>query len=71
VLPHVPESPPVSADPIDEVRKENEANGLQIDPTTLKPLWSGEKLNLRWAIDVLHPKSNAGPPAEPPAAAAG
>jgi 5-methylcytosine-specific restriction endonuclease McrA len=73
VLPHVPESPPVSADPIDEVRKENEANGLQIDPQTLKPLWSGETFDLGWVIDVLHPKANrpAEPPADPPAAAAG
>jgi hypothetical protein len=60
-----------------EVQKTNEANRLEIDPTTLKPLWSGEPFNLGWAIDVLHPKANpladprADEPEGPPAAAAG
>ena len=73
VLPHVPAAPAVPADPIGEVQKENAANGLQIDPRTLKPLWSGETFDLGWAIDVLHPKANppAEPPADPPAATTG
>ena len=52
-------------DPVGEVQKENAANGLQIDPQTLKPLWSGEPFDPGWAIDVLHPGANPGPPAAP------
>ena len=58
MLPHVPEAPAVPADPVGEVLKENAANGLQIDPQTLKPLWSGETFDPGWAIDVLHPRAN-------------
>jgi hypothetical protein len=42
VLPHVPAASMVPDDPIGEVQNTNAAKGLHIDPTTLKPLWSGE-----------------------------
>jgi hypothetical protein len=58
VLPHVPAAPAVPGDPVGEVQKESTANGLQIDPHTLKPLWSGETFDPGWAIDVLHPRAN-------------
>jgi hypothetical protein len=37
------------------VRARNEAEGIHIDANTSKPGWLGERLDLCWAIDVLHP----------------
>jgi hypothetical protein len=42
----------------------NRANGLAIDAWTACPEWYGEKLDLPWAISVLHPAAN---PPSPPA----
>jgi len=41
----------------------NRANGLAIDGWTACPVWYGERLDLPWAIGVLHPVAN--PPAPP------
>jgi hypothetical protein len=47
--------PTVPSDPIATIRTRNEANGVHIDARTSKPDWLGERLDLGYAIDVLHP----------------
>ena len=37
------------------LRAEHAAQGLQLTAKTTCPLWLGERLDLVWAIDVLHP----------------
>jgi 5-methylcytosine-specific restriction endonuclease McrA len=55
LLPHVPPPDPVPADPVDALRGGNDARGLTIDARTSRPGWLGERLDLGYAIDVLHP----------------
>ena len=50
-----PALPPVPADPIGTLRARNEADGIHIDAETSKPGWLGERLDVGYAIDVLHP----------------
>jgi hypothetical protein len=54
-LPEVPPSPAVPADPGGALRERHAAWGLRIDARTNLPRWLGERLNVGWAIDVLHP----------------
>jgi hypothetical protein len=58
VLPGVPPSPEVPDDVVGVIRRRNEANGLHLHPDTAKPRWCGERLDLGYAIDVLHPRAN-------------
>jgi hypothetical protein len=58
VLPDVPPSPEIPDDAIGVIRRRNEANGLHLHADTAKPGWCGERLNLGYAIDVLHPRAN-------------
>jgi len=37
------------------LRALNEADGIHIDAETSKPGWLGERLDVGYAIDVLHP----------------
>jgi hypothetical protein len=55
LLPKVPPSPQVPDDPSGALRAQNDAQGLQLTPRSLKPRWLGERLDLGWAISVLHP----------------
>jgi len=55
VLPAVPPSAVVSPDPVAALRAENEAHRLQLHARTTCPGWLGERLDVGWAIDVLHP----------------
>jgi uncharacterized protein DUF222/HNH endonuclease len=55
LLPDVPRPPEVPADPGAVLRAQNEANGLTLHARTAMPLWLGERLNVGYAIDVLHP----------------
>jgi hypothetical protein len=55
-LPDVPPSPPVAREPVQALRATNEATGLRLHPRTAIPGWQGERLDVGWAIDVLHPK---------------
>jgi hypothetical protein len=57
----VPPSPAVPPDPIDALVWANRGRGVTIGPETAIPLWAGERLDLGWAISVLHPAAN--PPA--------
>jgi hypothetical protein len=55
LLPEVPPPPPVPADPVRVLRERNEATGLRLDAHTTTPGWLGERLDVGYAIDVLHP----------------
>src|SRR6266480_2881346 len=54
-LPEVPRPPEVPDDPVTLLRARHEAQGLSIDARTSTPGWLGERLDVGWAIDVLHP----------------
>jgi hypothetical protein len=48
--------PPVMhGDPATLLRERNDAAGVVLDAQTSKPGWLGERLNVGYAIDVLHP----------------
>jgi hypothetical protein len=57
VLPNLPAPPSVPDDPARALRAVNDAHGIQLTPRSLKPLWYGERLDLGYAIDVLHPRA--------------
>jgi hypothetical protein len=54
-LPDVPPPTPVPADPVGSLRDGHAAHGLAITSRTSCPQWLGERLDLGWALDVLHP----------------
>jgi Domain of unknown function (DUF222)/HNH endonuclease len=57
VLPDAPPPPIVPADPAEALRATNVEHGLHIDAQTARVAWLGERLNVGWAIDVLHPRA--------------
>jgi hypothetical protein len=60
----IPDGPPpaaVSANPSDTVRAQNDARGVHIDPHTATPGWQGERLDVVYAISVLHPRAISSP----------
>ncbi|HET9490927.1 MAG TPA: DUF222 domain-containing protein [Methylomirabilota bacterium] len=62
LLPEVPPPAAVPTDPAHALRSHHAAQGLNIHPRTSGPGWLGERLDVRWAIDVLHPRANGSPP---------
>jgi len=54
-LPEVPPPAAVPADPITALRACHASQGLRINARTGCAGWLGERLNVGWAIDVLHP----------------
>jgi hypothetical protein len=54
-LPDVPDSPELPWAPMDMLRDMNIARGLSLNSQTITPGWLGERLDVGWAIDVLHP----------------
>jgi hypothetical protein len=56
-LPVVPAPTLVSDDPLETLRAQNEAAGLQLDAETTRPGWQGERLDVGYAIGVLHPRA--------------
>jgi hypothetical protein len=58
VLPEAPPSPGIVGDPITGLRARHDAEGLHLDAHTAHPDWLGERLDMGWAIDVLHPRAN-------------
>ncbi len=54
-LPEVPTPAPVPGDPVGTLRACHDSQGLRITARTACPSWLGERLNVGWAIDVLHP----------------
>ncbi|HEV8617338.1 MAG TPA: HNH endonuclease signature motif containing protein [Methylomirabilota bacterium] len=55
LMPDVPPPSQVPADPVRALRERNEAAGLRLDAHTTTPGWLGERLDVGYAIDVLHP----------------
>ncbi len=53
VLPEAPALPDVAADAEARLRAQNA--GVHVDAGTLRPSWSGERFDVGYAIDVLHP----------------
>jgi hypothetical protein len=60
-LPDVPALAPVPDNPVHELRARNQAAGVHPDAQTTRPGWLGERLDLGYAIDVLHPRANKPP----------
>jgi hypothetical protein len=54
-FPEVPPVPALQGDPVEVLRSPHEAAGLRIHARTSIPGWHGERLDVGWAIDVLHP----------------
>ena len=54
-LPEVPPAPALQGDPAEALRSRHEAARPEIHARTAIPGWHGERLDLVWAIDVLHP----------------
>ncbi|HUF70288.1 MAG TPA: DUF222 domain-containing protein, partial [Longimicrobiales bacterium] len=63
VLPDVPPPATVPADPARALRAEQQ--GLRIHARTACPGWQGERLDVGWAIDVLHPLAIGQAPISP------
>jgi hypothetical protein len=59
-LPEVPPPPAISAEPVQALRARHQRQGLSLDARTTCPGWLGERLDVAWAIDVLHPLANPG-----------
>jgi hypothetical protein len=55
VVPEVPLAPDVPFDPVAALRAASETQGLRLNARTTTPGWLGERLDVGWAIDVLHP----------------
>src|SRR5947209_3110032 len=55
LLPEVPPPREVRGDPVKILRAQHDAEGLVLNARTTTPGWLGERLNVGWAIDVLHP----------------
>ncbi|PYM90705.1 MAG: hypothetical protein DME04_21910 [Candidatus Rokuibacteriota bacterium] len=55
LLPEVPRPPEVPGDPVKTLRMQSDAAGLVLHARIAMPGWLGERLDVRYAIDVLHP----------------
>jgi len=55
VVPDVPVSALLHDDPVRALRRANEAAGIHVDARTACAEWTGERLDVGWAINVLHP----------------
>ena len=54
-LHEVPLPAAVPGDPVGALRARHDARGLRVDARTACAGWLGERLDVGWAIDVLHP----------------
>jgi hypothetical protein len=57
VIPDIPRAVGVAGDPVQAVRARNRAEGIALDAHTATPGWLGERLDVGYAIDVLHPRA--------------
>jgi hypothetical protein len=55
IVPDVPPPPKVPDQPVELLRATNDAAGLELHAHTATPSWRGERLDVGYAIDVLHP----------------
>jgi len=58
LLPEVPPRPEVPDDPVGALRARHDAEGLVVHAHTATSGWLRERLNVAYAIDVLHPLAN-------------
>jgi 5-methylcytosine-specific restriction endonuclease McrA len=65
-LPEVPPPAAVPGDPVRALRACHDSIGLRVDARTACPGWLGERLNVAWAIDVLHPLAQTARPIRSP-----
>jgi hypothetical protein len=49
----------IADDPFEAIRARNEAEGLELDAHSATPGWLGERLDVAYALDVLHPLASA------------
>jgi hypothetical protein len=56
-LPDVPSACGLPDDPIAAIRARHESEGVQIGSRTACPAWTGARLDLGCAIDVLYPRA--------------
>jgi HNH endonuclease len=54
-LPEVPAPAAVPQDPAVALKMDHDTRGLHLTARTACPIWLGERLDVVWAIDVLHP----------------
>jgi hypothetical protein len=54
-IPRVAPRLEITDDPVRTIRARNEAEGLDLDAHTATPGWLGERLDVGYALDVLHP----------------
>ena len=59
-IPYVPPPAEVPDDPAHAIRARNEAVGLVLDAHTATPGWLGERLDVGYAMNVLHPLARSG-----------
>ncbi|HEU5321459.1 MAG TPA: DUF222 domain-containing protein, partial [Methylomirabilota bacterium] len=57
LLPEVPAPLDLRGDPVTVLRARHDAEGLHLHARTATPGWLGERLDVGWAIDVLHPSA--------------
>jgi hypothetical protein len=65
IVPDVPPPPKVPDKPVELLRALNDAEGLVLNRHTATPGWLGERLNVAYAIDVLHPLAIRAQPPRP------
>ncbi len=56
LLPRVPARPAVPSDPVQDLERHNSRSGIDIDAWTPTPNWTGEPLDLDWAVFTLSPR---------------
>ena len=56
-LPDVPAPVAVPDDAVETLRARHASEGLRLHARTACPGWLGERLDVGWAIDVLHPRA--------------
>jgi len=61
ILPHVPTPAAVTANPTETLQAQNDGAGVQINACTAMPGWQGERLDVGYAISVLHPRAISSP----------
>jgi 5-methylcytosine-specific restriction endonuclease McrA len=64
-LPDIPPPATVPADPVKALRARHDVQGLRVNARTGCAGWLGERLNVGWAIDVLHPLAQGSRPCSP------
>ena len=59
-LPEMPPPATVPVDPVEAIRARHVSQGLHVHARSGCPGWLGERLDVGWAIDVLHPRAATG-----------